>query len=113
MNLDHAIQVLSTARDRAVERLRGVSEQERQSALGEKIELDRAIGCLRLCMRYDISPTDRVSVLPEPTTLTPSSEYRIVEDHESDDRAWWTEVRIDGYPLRPVPGALIVEKSGR
>lgn len=113
MSLEHAIRVLSAARDVAVEKLKVVSAQDRQRTLQEKVELHRAIGCLRLCAEYRIEATDRVITLPEKTTATPTSEYRVLEDHESDDRQRWTEVAIEGAPVRPVPGALIVERAGR
>jgi hypothetical protein len=78
-------------------------------ALSFKQELDLAIDCLKLCERYGISPKSTVSRLPEPITRTPSSEFRVIEDHELDDRSAWTEVTIDGEPLRPLPGALLIE----
>lgn len=76
-----------------------------------KIELARAMDRLRRCAAHGISARSVLTRLPSAQTTTPSSEFRLVEDHESDDRRLWTEVKVDGQPLRPLPGSLIVEPN--
>jgi hypothetical protein len=76
-----------------------------------KTEIDAAIACLELCAEHQIGPRSRITRIPEPATRTPSSEFRLIEDRESDDRALWREVTIGGHPIRPLPGALIVESG--
>ena len=73
----------------------------------------RAIGLLELCQEHDIFPTSRVLVLPPPLTLTPSSEYRLIEDNETEDRQNWIEVKVNGQFVRPLPGSIIIESPGR
>jgi hypothetical protein len=101
-----------------VERLRqwqdSVLEQlkdpaSKSEALRLKLQLDDAIGCLRPCERYQITPNALVVRLPDPQTNTPSSEFRIIEDQETDQREKWIEVMIDGSPIRPLPGSLLIE----
>lgn len=113
MKLDRVILDLIAARDVVVAQLRDESKhgRESQAILSHKFELDRAIGCLQLCERYGIQPGAAVIVLPEKNTTTPLSEYRVVEDCETDDRAGWIEVEVEGSPVRPIPGALIVERA--
>lgn len=82
----------------------------RDEVLKLKRQLDEAIGCLELCERHQIRPDACVIALPEPETLSPSTEFRLVEDHESDRREDWTEVTLDGVPVRPLPGSLILER---
>lgn len=114
MNFDHAIKTLVVAREGVIASLRKphLSEDERRATLASKTDLDKAIGCLRLCEKYDIEPNVTVTVLPEKDTRTVLSEYRVLEDCETDDRAKWIEVKAAGHPVRPIPGALIIEKSG-
>jgi hypothetical protein len=81
----------------------------KSEAVRLKLQLDDAIDCLRLCERYQIRPNATVVRLPEPQTITPSSEYRLVEDRETDRREHWIEVMIDGIPVRPAPGSLLIE----
>jgi hypothetical protein len=80
------------------------------SELGLKLELDRAIALLELCERYALDPRGEITVLPEPLTRSPSSELRLMEDHESEDRTRWTEVVVDGRPVRPAPGDLLLAR---
>jgi hypothetical protein len=78
-----------------------------------KVELDQAISCLELCQEHDILPSSRLLVIPDPSTMTPSSEYRLVEDNETEDREKWIEAKVNGQFIRPLPGSLIVENPRR
>lgn len=77
--------------------------------LAHKLQLDDAIASLRFCEAHAITAAAVVTQLPETRTRTPSSEYRIVEDHESDDRELWTELHVDQHPVRPSPGMLLLD----
>ncbi|QDQ86915.1 hypothetical protein FMZ60_04470 [Alcaligenaceae bacterium SJ-26] len=79
------------------------------SGLAAKLSLDDAIACLQLCEQYGIHAKARITVLPETRTRTPSSEYRILEDHESEDRSIWTELELSGEAIRPTPGTLLLD----
>ena len=103
-----AIQQLELLRSAIVDELRRRDE----SRLAIKLQLDDAIRCLRFCEANAIAPSAKVTRLPPTLTSTPSSEYRIVEDHESDDRAHWTELQMSGLHVRPLPGTLLLEQPG-
>jgi len=107
IQFSEVVERLRQWRDTALEQMK--DPVSRSEALQLKLQLDGAIDCLRLCERYRIRPDARVVRLPEPQTKTPSSEYRIVEDQETDRREYWIEVTIDGAPLRPAPGSLLIE----
>ena len=79
------------------------------AAVQLKLQLEEAIGCLQLCMRYAISSRSRVTQIPLPRTMSAASEFRLVEDHETDNRESWEEVRVDGETIRPLPKSIIVE----
>ncbi len=78
------------------------------TVLAQKLQVDSAIGCLEVCQKFNIGPRAQVLILPPTKTQTPSSEYRIVEDHESDNREWWQELQIDDEPIRLREGDRIV-----
>ena len=100
---------LRRLREEALLQLRHATDpQTRAQALELKLQLDDAIGCLELCQQHGIRPNAQVLTLPALQTQTPSSEYRIIEDHESDDRTWWQELSVDDEPMRLHEGDMIV-----
>jgi hypothetical protein len=90
----------------------GDSKNE-QGGLRLKREIGQAIALLEFCQRYDIRPGSKVLVVPEPSTMSPSSEYRLIEDNETDEREQWIEAKADGEFIRPLPGSLIIESPRR
>ena len=81
-------------------------------ALTLKLQFDAAIAALEFCQRHQISPEAPVTVLPDLKTQTPSSTFRVAEDHESDDKANWVELEINNWHLELYPGDIIIEQSG-
>jgi hypothetical protein len=106
---DEVFGMLRLWRESLLDRLRDPAT--RDAALKLKHQLDDAIGCLELCERHQIRPDASVVTLPESQTRSLSSEFRLVEDHESDHRDVWTEVMVDGIPARLLPGSLIIERG--
>ncbi len=109
VKFDVVVGMMRQWRESLLDRLRDPATRE--EALRLKLQLDDAIDCLELCERHQIRPDASVVVVPEPQTRSPSSELRLVEDHECDSREVWTEVMLDGLPVRPLPGSLIIERK--
>ena len=84
-------------------------KQGDRAALQTKLELDDAIQSLQFCRAHAITASAKVLQLPPTRTRTPSSEYRILEDHETENRDVWTELSIDAKDVRPSPGTLMVD----
>jgi len=61
-------------------------------------------------MQHQINPDLKIIMIPEQATKTPSSEFRLIEDHESDDKKYWTEVKLNDIELRPSPGDFLIMK---
>ena len=102
--------------EQVISRLRGWLEEsmqllrnsaDKEVASSRKLELDRAIACLELCELHRVDPMRAVVLLPDQETCSPSSEFRVIEDHESDNWEDWVEVQVDGEPVRPFPGDVI------
>ena len=81
-------------------------------ALTLKVQLDAAIAALEFCERYQVKPEAPVTVLPDLKTQTPSSAFRVAEDHESDNKANWVELEINDWHLELSPGDIIIEQGG-
>ena len=74
-------------------------------------QLDMAISCLEFCQRHQIHPNCQVTVLPPTLTRTPFSEYRIMEDQETENRECWTELSIKGQEFRPSEGDILLSNT--
>lgn len=104
------LQRLSLWREEVFARLRDPSVHA--EALTLKLQLDAAIAALEFFERYQIKPNAPVTVLPDLKTQSPSSAYRVAEDHESDNQANWVELEINEWHLELHPGDIIIEQSG-
>ncbi|MDR0212967.1 MAG: hypothetical protein LBJ15_03065 [Comamonas sp.] len=100
-----ALESLLQQRNLLLEQLK----QGDKSMLPAKLQLDDAIACLQFCERHRITASAKVLELPETRTRTPSSDYWIMEDHESADRSNWTELSISGQAVHPLPGNLLLD----
>ncbi len=103
---EQIISKLRAWRDEVIVQLR--SSETREEALKLKLQLDAAIGALEFCQRFDVRTNSRVTVLPDTKTQTPSSVYRVLEDHETEERAYWVELEINGEPFHLYPGDMII-----
>lgn len=99
------LESLAQQRNLLLERLK----QGDKSVLPAKLQLDDAIATLQFCERHRITASAKVLELPETRTRTPSSDYWIMEDHESADRSDWTELSISGQAVHPLPGNLLLD----
>jgi len=74
----------------------------------EKKSLDSAIKWLKKGEEFNIDPNKQIISLPQTQTKTPSSEFRIIEDNESDKIEHWEEVKINDKIIRPLPGSWMI-----
>ena len=101
------LQQLGDLRDSLVAELR--ESPDSSVTLDRKRDVDAAIATLQLCAAHGIHGKATVTKLPTTQTSTPSSEYRLIEDHETDDPQTWTEVFVDDKPIRATPWTLLVD----
>ena len=87
----------------------GLAQNQTQELLAKIHNYRGAIRWLELGQELNIDPKSKTSLLPWTETQSPSSEFRIIEDHESDDPNHWTEIKIKGKEFRPSPGDLIIQ----
>ncbi|ARN21750.1 hypothetical protein [Piscinibacter gummiphilus] len=75
--------------------------------VGMMNELDLACQQLQLCEKWGIVPRSIIRVMPP--TRCEDSEYRVMDDCESDNRSDWAEVDVDGRGVRFGRGTLIIQ----
>lgn len=74
--------------------------------LSRKLEIESAIRSLEFCAKHQITPDMQVFRLPE--VEDSFGEFRLLWDYETEDMAHWQEARIEGKPLRAIPGDLLL-----
>ena len=107
---EHAIQSLENRRDALINTLK--SEPFKKATLDQKLEIEQAIGCLKLCARYGIKPNHQVIELPKHTKENYGEffEYHIMNDNERDFEHWTEVVDASGEPITAWPGDLVIIK---
>ena len=107
MQIDYNIPI-NILKKRIAEIITELKIHKTPELLAEKKALDMAINWLKKGDLYNIDITKEIVQIPENKTNTPSSEFRIIEDHESDDKRYWEEIKIDGNIVRPLPGSWLI-----
>jgi len=82
-----------------------------QNILNKIHRYKQAVKWLKNGQQYNINPKSNITELPPTLVQTPSSEYRIMEDSESDDRSTWVELKIKDQEFRLRGGDIIIEMN--
>lgn len=70
--------------------------EEKAELIGNKILTEHSIKLLKKCDEHGIAADSIFTKLPQKITDSGSSEYRVVEDSETDNSQYWQEVKIEG-----------------
>ena len=100
-SLQPVIDHLITWRAQVVERLKAGD----QSGLNLKLATDTAVRWLEVCEKQLLRPDVDTLRLPAPDNYEPLGEYRVMWDHESENRKLWQEV------ARASPDDLLLRHS--
>lgn len=73
-------------------------------------EIDKSIYFLELLSKFNISPNEINTFIELPVSKTGYSEYRIMNDCESENRNFWLELMHNGKPIRCFGKDLIMLK---
>jgi len=107
INYNKAIELLKFESKKVIEKLRIDNTPE---LINTKKDIDNAIKWLKRGMDNQINPDFNIITIPNKETQTPSSEYRLIEDQETDEKQYWTEVKFNKKELRPLPGDFLIMK---
>ncbi|SDI31536.1 hypothetical protein [Chryseobacterium jejuense] len=84
---------------------------DKESNLQLKKELSDAIHLLEMFDYYQISKKTIDMILELPDSRTGYSDYRIMNDCESDDPAQWIELKINDKKIKLSEGDIIIKKK--
>lgn len=109
--MDYVINKLQELRDNVIEDLK----QGKKEFLKTKLELDRAISCLEFCIEHDLFSDNKekysVFELPLPDGSGYFSDYRIVDDCETEDKEFWREIKFEDKKVFLSPGDIIIKEN--
>ena len=96
-----------------IEKLNGLISNgiDKESNTQLKKELSELMYLLAISDRYQISKKTIDTMLELPDSNTGYSDYRIINDCESDDPAQWIEIRINNKEIRLSEGDIIIRKK--
>ena len=112
--MEYAYQVLENEISNLEKEISVESDLERKAELiGNKNILVCSVKLLKKCEQHEIWPTSIFTTLPAQECPTPSSDYRIMEDCESEDPQYWIEAKISKAQFGHVrlhEGDVVIEK---
>lgn len=68
--------------------------EQKAELIAKKTLVEHSIRLLKKCDKYGVCSGSIFTKLPSKICDSPSSDYRIIEDCETDDNKHWTEVEI-------------------
>lgn len=84
---------------------------DKASNLRLKKELSEAIYLLNILKQHQISKKTVEAIIELPSSNTGYSDYRIINDCESDDPDHWLEVRINDEKIRLAEGDIVIRRK--
>ena len=87
-----------------------LSEEEKQALVSYKKELEQLLFLKKLSDTYHLEPVaiERIIVLPSPRT--DFSNFRLVDDAETEEKQWWEELKIENEPIWLCEGDILIKK---
>ena len=76
-----------------------------------KESLVKSLRLLQQLTEYDVAPRAKIHTLPLPESSGHFSEFRLLDDQETEDRSHWTELEIEGDPVRAIVGDILILNS--
>ncbi|ATA89168.1 hypothetical protein [Capnocytophaga stomatis] len=76
-----------------------IEESVRKSEIYKINELEEALFLLKIAKEYNISRKSIKKIVKLPDSNSQFSSFHVVDDNESDDKLFWTEVNIENSPL--------------
>jgi hypothetical protein len=81
---------------------------DKSPLIEKKKEIQRLIRLMVWAQKNGIRSEEKVVTLPDNIVASPSSNYRIVDDCETDDKTRWLELTLDNEKLLLNPGDKII-----
>ena len=105
-------QLIEDELQKIIHQLKEVSllQEEKQALLSYKKELEQLLFLKKLSDTYYLEPLtiERIIVLPPPRT--DFSNFRLVDDAETEEKQWWEELKIENKPIWLCEGDILIKK---
>ncbi|MBI1647474.1 cell-division protein [Capnocytophaga sp. 051621] len=105
-------QLIEDELQKIIHQLKEVSllQEEKQALLSYKKELEQLLFLKKLSDTYYLEPStiERIIVLPPPRT--DFSNFRLVDDAETEEKQWWEELKIENKPIWLCEGDILIKK---
>ena len=98
------IEYLEERRNQIVEYLRNGEKKY----LSELQEIDKSINWLKKIEELDLKNVQQYNIIELPDMQTGYSEFRIMNDCETDDISQWIELRKDNSPISMTFGDILI-----
>lgn len=82
-----------------------------RTLIERKDSLMSSLRLLRQLSAYEIAPKAKIHALPLPQSAGAFSEFRLMDDQETEDRNVWRELEIEGEPVRAIVGDIVILNS--
>ena len=107
-----AKQLIEDELHKTIHQLKEVSllQEEKQTLVSYKKELEQLLFLKKLSDTYHLEPVaiERIIVLPPPRT--DFSNFRLVDDAETEEKQCWEELKIENEPLWLCEGDVLIKK---
>ena len=111
--MEHVYKLLEKELEALTEKIKICESLEQKAELiGNKNLVDHSLRLLKKCEQHDIRAGSIFTKLPPKKCDSPSCDYRIIEDGETDDPKYWYEVEISGKQYGSVrlhEGDVVIE----
>ena len=107
-----AKQLIEEELQKVVHQLKEVSllQEEKQALVSYKKELEQLLFLKKLSNTYHLEPKEIEHIVVLPPPRTDFSNFRIVDDAETEEKQWWEELKIENEPLWLCEGDILIKK---
>lgn len=88
-----------------------IAKDKNNELIQDKNEVEDALFALNFCLKYKISKKDIEKVVELPELNTGISEYRIMNDCETDNRDLWVELIMEDESIRCSENDILIKKK--
>ena len=105
-------QLIEDELQKIIHQLKEVSllQEEKQALLSYKKELEQLLFLKKLSDTYHLEPKEIEHIIVLPPPRTDFSNFRLVDDAETEEKQWWEELKIENDPLWLCEGDILIKK---
>ena len=105
-------QLIEDELQKIIHQLKEVSllQEEKQALLSYKKELEQLLFLKKLSDTYHLEPKEIAHIIVLPPPRTDFSNFRLVDDAETEEKQWWEELKIENKPIWLCEGDILIKK---